>query len=319
MYGLDLALVWLRMPKPLLRLIAHPLTLATILFNINAGEKPPTEDPLAAAVHGVLPVLFVAVIEAARHLIIHTNRLSLTAESDKVPLHRWLLAPWSAWRLYRRMAPLREPSRTGSTRRPSARSSGSWRPKHGTPPRRYGAWRSAQASRLRRAGSRPRRSQPRPRPGSPKRPAKPKRTRPRTRPGSRRKPPAKEAEPELQATERCAQAAQRAAEREETAQKTAAEAEAEARTAAARRQAEEDRRAAATAQAEADRRSAESERAKAEVARRIAEQRQAAARTAPAERATAGTTAAAAVAREAAVRAELAAQEAEDEARLSTR
>ncbi len=77
-----------------------------MLLNINAGEKPPTEDPLAAAVHGVLPVLFVAVIETARHLIIHTNSLSLTAESDKVPLHRWLLAPWSAWRLYRRMAPL---------------------------------------------------------------------------------------------------------------------------------------------------------------------------------------------------------------------
>ncbi|MFB7938307.1 DUF2637 domain-containing protein [Streptomyces sp. NPDC056049] len=110
MYGLDLVLVSLRMPKPLLRLIAHLLTVATIVFNINAGEKAPAEDPLAAAMHGVLPVLFVAVIEAARHLIIHTNRLSLAVESDKVPLHRWLLAPWSAWRLYRRMRLYEVPS-----------------------------------------------------------------------------------------------------------------------------------------------------------------------------------------------------------------
>ncbi|MFB7341198.1 DUF2637 domain-containing protein [Streptomyces hydrogenans] len=103
MYGLDLILVWRRMPKPLLRGIAHLLTAATIVFNVNAGEQGPAEDPLGAAMHGALPVLFVAVIEAARHLIIHTNKLSLAVESDKVPLHRWLLAPWSAWSLYRRM------------------------------------------------------------------------------------------------------------------------------------------------------------------------------------------------------------------------
>ncbi|MFF8604098.1 DUF2637 domain-containing protein [Streptomyces sp. NPDC015232] len=112
MYGLDLVLVWQRMPKPLLRLIAHLLTVATIIFNVNAGEKPPAEDPLGAAMHGALPILFVAVIEAARHLIIHTNQLTLAVESDRVPLHRWLLAPWSAWRLYRRMRLYEVPSYT---------------------------------------------------------------------------------------------------------------------------------------------------------------------------------------------------------------
>ncbi|MER5747167.1 DUF2637 domain-containing protein [Streptomyces sp. NPDC002225] len=110
MYGLDLVLVWQRMPKPLLRLTAHLLTIATIVFNVNAGEKNPAEDPLGAAMHGALPILFVAVIEAARHLIIHTNRLSLAVESDRVPLHRWLLAPWSAWSLYRRMRLYEVPS-----------------------------------------------------------------------------------------------------------------------------------------------------------------------------------------------------------------
>ncbi|MFZ3475778.1 DUF2637 domain-containing protein [Streptomyces sp. 2.9] len=103
MYAIDLIMVSRRMPKPMLRWIAHVLTVATIVFNANAGQKTPAEDPLGAAMHGVLPVLFVAVVEAARHLIIKTNRLNMEAESDRVPLHRWLLAPWPTWSLYRRM------------------------------------------------------------------------------------------------------------------------------------------------------------------------------------------------------------------------
>ncbi|MEV6332276.1 DUF2637 domain-containing protein [Streptomyces sp. NPDC051909] len=103
MYGLDLVLVWRRMPKPLLRLIAHMLTAATIVFNAASGTKPVEADPLGAAMHGVLPVLFVAVVEAVRHLIIRTNKLVLGAESDTVPLHRWILSPFKTWSLYRRM------------------------------------------------------------------------------------------------------------------------------------------------------------------------------------------------------------------------
>ncbi|MGW4778457.1 DUF2637 domain-containing protein [Streptomyces filamentosus] len=103
MYGLDLVLVWRRMPKPLLRLIAHGLTAATIVFNAAAGEKPVLQDPLGALMRGVLPVLFVAVVESVRHLIIRTNRLVLGVESDTVPLHRWILSPWAAFKTYRRM------------------------------------------------------------------------------------------------------------------------------------------------------------------------------------------------------------------------
>ncbi|WP_331726174.1 DUF2637 domain-containing protein [Streptomyces sp. NBC_01276] len=102
MYALDLILVWRRMPKPVLRLLAHLLTLATIVFNAYSGRSP-REDPLGAAMHAVMPVLFVAVVEAVRHLIIRTNRLSMKAASDRVPLHRWVLAPWPTWCLYRRM------------------------------------------------------------------------------------------------------------------------------------------------------------------------------------------------------------------------
>ncbi|MGW6865887.1 DUF2637 domain-containing protein [Streptomyces sp. NPDC054901] len=103
MYALDLILVWRRMPKPMLRLLAHALTLATIVFNAYSGARPPLEDPLGAAMHAVMPVLFVAVVEAVRHLIIKTNRLSLTAETGRVPLHRWVLAPVATWKLWRRM------------------------------------------------------------------------------------------------------------------------------------------------------------------------------------------------------------------------
>lgn len=103
MYGMDLVLVWRRMPKPMLRLIAHALTAATIVFNAAAGEKPIAQDPLGALMHGVLPVLFVAVVEGVRHLIIRTNKLVLGVESDTVPMHRWILSPWSAFKTYRRM------------------------------------------------------------------------------------------------------------------------------------------------------------------------------------------------------------------------
>ncbi|MGW6557595.1 DUF2637 domain-containing protein [Streptomyces hydrogenans] len=103
MYGLDLLLVWLRMPKALPRLIAHVLTAATILFNAAAAEGTILSNPLGAGMHAILPLLFVAGVETARHLVIRLNQLSRKTESDQVPLHRWILAPWSAWRTYRRM------------------------------------------------------------------------------------------------------------------------------------------------------------------------------------------------------------------------
>ncbi|MFE3301302.1 DUF2637 domain-containing protein [Streptomyces sp. NPDC059201] len=103
MYGLDLLLAWLRMPKALPRLIAHVLTAATIVFNAAAPEGPITADPLAAGMHAILPLLFVAAVETARHLVIRLQHLTHRTETDQVPLHRWLLSPWSAWVTYRRM------------------------------------------------------------------------------------------------------------------------------------------------------------------------------------------------------------------------
>ncbi|MFJ4880882.1 DUF2637 domain-containing protein [Streptomyces sp. NPDC088745] len=103
MYGMDLALAWRRTPRPLLRYIGHFLTLATIFFNATASGRPLTADPVGAALHGVMPVLFVATVEAARHLVIRTARVRMGAASNGVPLHRWLLSPVSSWTLYRRM------------------------------------------------------------------------------------------------------------------------------------------------------------------------------------------------------------------------
>lgn len=103
MYGLDLVLAWRRTPKPALRLIAHLLTFATIAFNAVSGPAGVLEDPVAAGMHAVMPVLFVATVEAARALVIKTARVRLGIESDAVPLHRWVLAPLATPALYRRM------------------------------------------------------------------------------------------------------------------------------------------------------------------------------------------------------------------------
>ncbi|CAL9618132.1 hypothetical protein SUDANB58_05770 (plasmid) [Streptomyces sp. enrichment culture] len=101
--ALDLYLARRGLSWPFLRPVAHGLTLATVYFNANAGEHSPAEDPVAAAMHAVMPVLFVVAVEAARYLVIRTSGLAHGTRPDGVPLHRWVLAPWPTWRLYRRM------------------------------------------------------------------------------------------------------------------------------------------------------------------------------------------------------------------------
>ncbi|MFD3518484.1 DUF2637 domain-containing protein [Streptomyces sp. NPDC058657] len=101
MYGMDLVLAWRRNPKPLLRWVGHLLIAATILFNAKAGGL--LDDPLGATMHGVMPVLFAATVEAGRALVIRTARVRMGADSDRVRLQRWLLAPLSTFTLWRRM------------------------------------------------------------------------------------------------------------------------------------------------------------------------------------------------------------------------
>ncbi|MEV8124088.1 DUF2637 domain-containing protein [Streptomyces sp. NPDC085944] len=97
--ALDLLLTWLRMPLPLLRHIAWLLTAATIAFNGAAAWG----DPVGVGMHAVIPILFVAVVEAARHAIGTAADISAARHMESVRLSRWLLAPVRTFLLWRRM------------------------------------------------------------------------------------------------------------------------------------------------------------------------------------------------------------------------
>ncbi|MFH9090945.1 DUF2637 domain-containing protein [Streptomyces sp. NPDC017673] len=98
--ALDIYLTSRRIGWPLLRFAAHGMVLATVVFNA-AGAR--AGDPVAMAWHGLMPILFVIGVEAVRKLILHATRLAAGEVTDRIPLHRWLLAPSATARLYRRM------------------------------------------------------------------------------------------------------------------------------------------------------------------------------------------------------------------------
>ncbi|MFJ4851567.1 MULTISPECIES: DUF2637 domain-containing protein [unclassified Streptomyces] len=97
--ALDLLLTWLRIPFPLLRQTAWLLTAATIAFN-GAAAWP---DPLGVGMHGIIPILFVVSVEAARHAIGRIADITADKHMESVRLARWLLAPLPTFRLWRRM------------------------------------------------------------------------------------------------------------------------------------------------------------------------------------------------------------------------
>ncbi|MFJ4679164.1 DUF2637 domain-containing protein [Kitasatospora sp. NPDC088783] len=97
--ALDLLLTWLRIPLPLLRQLAWLLTVATIAFNAAVSWP----DPLGVGMHAVMPVLFVATVEAARHAVGRLTAITADRHMEGVRLIRWLLAPLPTWLLWRRM------------------------------------------------------------------------------------------------------------------------------------------------------------------------------------------------------------------------
>lgn len=97
--ALDLLLTWLRMPLAMLRQTAWLLTAATIAFN-GAAAWP---DQIGTGMHAVIPILFVVVVEAARHAIGRTAAITAGRHMESVRLVRWLLDPISTFRLWRRM------------------------------------------------------------------------------------------------------------------------------------------------------------------------------------------------------------------------
>ncbi|MFD7004037.1 DUF2637 domain-containing protein, partial [Streptomyces mirabilis] len=97
--ALDLLLTWIRIPFPLLRQTAWLLTVATIAFN-GAAAWP---DPLGVGMHAVIPVLFVVLVEAARHAIGRIADITADKHMEGVRLTRWLLSPLPTFLLWRRM------------------------------------------------------------------------------------------------------------------------------------------------------------------------------------------------------------------------
>ncbi|MER8188024.1 DUF2637 domain-containing protein [Kitasatospora sp. NPDC094015] len=97
--ALDLVLTWLRIPFPLLRQTAWLLTAATIAFNAAASWG----DSLGMAMHAVIPVLFVVVVEASRHAVGRIAAITADRHMESVRLMRWLLSPVPTFRLWRRM------------------------------------------------------------------------------------------------------------------------------------------------------------------------------------------------------------------------
>jgi hypothetical protein len=96
--ALDLLLTWRRIPYPLLRYTAWGLTAATIAFNAVAAWP----DPVGVSMHGVIPVLFVIAVEAARHAIGRIAEIVADKHLEGPNPSRWLLNPVSTFILWRR-------------------------------------------------------------------------------------------------------------------------------------------------------------------------------------------------------------------------
>lgn len=96
--SLDLLLTWRRIGFPLLRYSAWGLTAATIAFNAVAAWP----DPVGVSMHGVIPILFVIAVEAARHAIGRIADITADKHMEGPNASRWLLNPVGTFILWRR-------------------------------------------------------------------------------------------------------------------------------------------------------------------------------------------------------------------------
>ncbi|MFJ5926577.1 DUF2637 domain-containing protein [Kitasatospora sp. NPDC092948] len=99
LYAFELLLTWLRMPYPLLRRTAWLLTVSTIVMNSASAWG----RPLAMAMHAVVPVLFVIVVEAARHAVARWASLEAGKPAKEgFDAGRWLNDPFGTLGMWRR-------------------------------------------------------------------------------------------------------------------------------------------------------------------------------------------------------------------------
>ncbi|MFG2130506.1 DUF2637 domain-containing protein [Streptomyces sp. NPDC048751] len=103
LYALDLYLIRRHTPWPMLRTLAHLLTAATIVFNAAAAEGPVSADPIGTAMHAVIPLMFIAAVEAARRLVVRASDIEAGRDSQTIPAARWVLSPTVTTALWRRM------------------------------------------------------------------------------------------------------------------------------------------------------------------------------------------------------------------------
>lgn len=96
--ALDLLLTWRRIGFPLLRYTAWGLTGATIAFNAFISWP----DPIGTGMHGVIPVLFVIAVEAARHAIGRLADITADKHLEGPNASRWILNPVGTFVLWRR-------------------------------------------------------------------------------------------------------------------------------------------------------------------------------------------------------------------------
>ncbi|MGY3341052.1 hypothetical protein ACVW0K_007245 [Streptomyces filamentosus] len=106
MIAVDLVMAWLKRPVSWIRYPVWLLTGATVVLNAASGAPRgrgwQLMDYVSAGAHGIVPVLFITVVEVGRDSIDRIVRPD-QAERDSIPLIRWVLAPIATSRIYRRM------------------------------------------------------------------------------------------------------------------------------------------------------------------------------------------------------------------------
>ncbi|MDX3587560.1 DUF2637 domain-containing protein [Streptomyces europaeiscabiei] len=105
MIAVDLLMAWLKRPISWIRYPVWLLTAATVVLNAASGAPEGAWkllDYVAAGAHGVVPVLFITVVEMGRTSIDRIVRPD-QAERDSIPWLRWVLAPVATPRIFRRM------------------------------------------------------------------------------------------------------------------------------------------------------------------------------------------------------------------------
>ncbi|TRO56219.1 DUF2637 domain-containing protein [Streptomyces sp. IB201691-2A2] len=106
MIAVDLLMAWLNRPISWIRYPVWLLTAATVVLNAASGAPKNRAwellDYVAAGAHGVVPILFIMVVELGRTAIDRLVRPD-QAERDSIPWMRWTLAPIATARIFRRM------------------------------------------------------------------------------------------------------------------------------------------------------------------------------------------------------------------------